>query len=64
MTFCQHAAPAKGISIAVVNQPAHLNAGCGCDAKAQLLDTQISDYRLGPTFAADIRALAGGYAAP
>lgn len=26
------------------------------DAKAWLLDTQISDYRLGPTFAADIRA--------
>ncbi len=26
------------------------------DAKARLLDTQISDYRLGPTFAADIRA--------
>ncbi|MDI5448877.1 hypothetical protein MJL27_25740, partial [Salmonella enterica subsp. enterica serovar Anatum] len=27
-----------------------------CNFSCPLLDTQISDYRLGPTFAADIRA--------
>ncbi len=34
------------------------------EAKAWLLETQISDYRLRPTFASDVRGGLAGYAAP